>query len=221
MIRISRRPMLAISAVAALAVMVGACGSGTPSASLPPSTAASTVAPTASSIVSATATPAATSAPSPSPASTASTASVCVVTPSDGQLPSDRLVDLKVTSSATADRLTFIFGDPSLGGPGGPPQGSLQLADKPYVAGGSGEPIEVRGQRVLQVRFSAMSIANDVGQEVYIGPREVAPSTVALRHVVLYEAFEGIIGFYVGYDGPGCAELGRDGNSVTLTIQRP
>ena len=52
-----------------------------------------------------------------------------------------------------------------------------------------------------------MSLSNDVGQETYQGPPEVTPNLPALRHAVMYDATEGIVGWYLGYDGPGCVTL--------------
>jgi hypothetical protein len=74
------------------------------------------------------------------------------------------------------------------------------------------------GDHVVQVRFSGMSLANDVGQPTYAGPEEVRPTLEALRHAALFDASEGIIGWYVGYDGSGCLELVRNGDNVTLVI---
>ena len=63
-----------------------------------------------------------------------------------------------------------------------------------------------------------MSLQNDAGEETYAGPAEVKPALPALRHAVLYDASEGVVGWYVGYDGPGCVTLARVGTTVTVTI---
>ena len=65
------------------------------------------------------------------------------------------------------------------------------------------------GDHALQVRFSGMCLSNDVGQETYKGPPEVTPDLPALRRAVMYDATEGIVGWYIGYDGPGCVDLVR------------
>ena len=213
-------------ATTVLALVVAACGttgpSGSPSlspsagpsasppasASLPPTTAPSpTVEPS-------TAPP---SSPSTSP-SASSSAAACVLVPSTGQLPSDRLVDVKVSTSGEADRLTFVFGNPSLPGPAGPPEGSLAVAKAPFTQAGSGAAIDLVGDHAVQIRFSGMSLANDAGEETYQGSREFKPDLAALRHTVLYDESEGIVGWYVGYDGRGCVTLDRNGNDVILTI---
>jgi hypothetical protein len=74
------------------------------------------------------------------------------------------------------------------------------------------------GEHVLVLRFSGMSLANDVGQPTYDGPVELKPGFAALKHAVLFDASEGQIGWYIGYDGPGCVTLGRNGQDVTIAI---
>lgn len=223
----TRSRLLAAAALAVLAVLVAACGSAAPS--VVPSR-APTSSPSAQPTSSATASAAVTASTTPSPSAVASpsiapsasaSAAACAVGTQEGQLPSDRLVDMQVSSTAGADRVTFIFGNPSLPGPAGPPQGALQAAEPPFTYGASGEPIDLRGEHAIQVRFSGMSIANDVGQEVYTGPREVRPNLPALRHAILYDASEGIVGWYLGYDGGGCVTLAQSGNQVTVTIDHP
>lgn len=209
-------PVWLVALAVTLSLTAVACGQTTPSvAPASPSPVA-----VVSAAPSANPTPSASPSPSSTPIATPSAATACVVTPQTGQLPSDRFTDLKVASGATADRLTFIFGNSSLDG-GAPPQGKLDVAKPPYTQAGSGATIEVTGAHVVQIRFSGMSLQNDAGQETYTGPAEVKPAFPALRDAVLYDASEGIIGWYVGYDGPGCVTLGREGSNVTVTIDHP
>ena len=59
-----------------------------------------------------------------------------------------------------------------------------------------------------------MSLQNDAGEETYTGAREMRtddPSR-SLRHVVIFDESEGQIGWYIGYDGPACVTLGREGD---------
>ena len=125
---------------------------------------------------------------------------------------------MKVATSDTADTLTFIFGRSSIGNPAGQPVGDLTVATKPYTEGASGKPIRMDGDRVIQVRFMHMSLQNDAGQETYQGPASVKPALPALRQSTLYDAFEGQMGYYVGFDGPGCVTLERVGQNVVLTF---
>ena len=71
------------------------------------------------------------------------------------------------------------------------------------------------------VRFAGMSLANDVGQPVYQGEPEFRPDLPALRHVVNMEMFEGVVSWYVGYDGTGCVTLTSDGQNVSVAIEHP
>jgi hypothetical protein len=125
---------------------------------------------------------------------------------------------MKVATSATADTLTFVFGRNSLPGPGGQPVGDLTVATKPYTEGASGKPIKMDGDRVIQVRFMHMSLQSDTGDLVYQGPESVKPALPALRQATLYDAFEGQMGYYIGFDGPGCVTLERVGQTVVLTF---
>jgi hypothetical protein len=90
----------------------------------------------------------------------------------------------------------------------------------PYTFAGSGAPIDMAGEHVLLLRFRHMSLANDVGQETYSGPRELIADGPGFRQATLFDESEGVIGWYVGYDGPGCVTLGQQGRSVTLSIDR-
>jgi hypothetical protein len=143
------------------------------------------------------------------------------VDPQSGFLPSDRFTDIRVSTDPTADRFAFVFGNMSLPGPAETPSGSLQVATPPYTQAASGSPIAMTGEHVLQVRFRGMSLQNDVGQETYKGEPEVAPNLPALRQAVMYDASEGTVGWYLGYDGDGCVTLGRSGNEVTVTFEHP
>ena len=137
-----------------------------------------------------------------------------------GLLPSDRLVDLAISSTPTHDLLTFVF-NPSIPGPAGPPRGTLEAAVPPFTFAGSGQAFDLLGQHAVQVRFSGMTLADESGKATYRGPTEVKPLLTTLREAVQYDASEGIVGWDVGYDGPGCVTLLRDGNTVTIMIAHP
>jgi hypothetical protein len=115
--------------------------------------------------------------------------------------------------------VTFVFGNPSSPTPPqGPSEGLLETAEPPYVEGASGLPIEMDGERVAFLRFTGMSLVNDVGELTYDGPTAFRPDLPALKHLVNSEQFEGHVSWYIGYDGPGCVTLASDATSVTLTI---
>ncbi len=133
-------------------------------------------------------------------------------------LPSDRLVDVSVSSTTTHDLLTFVFATGSAPGPGGPPQGALTAARPPFSFAGSGQEFPLLGRHAVQLRFSGMTIANESGEATYRGPTDLKPQLPALREAIQFDASEGIVGWYVGYDGPGCVTLVRAGNDVTVMI---
>ena len=115
------------------------------------------------------------------------------------------------------DLVTFVFEVGSLT-PAGPPRGELTVAVPPFTYGSSGLPIDLQGQHALQVRMSAMSLYNDVGEPTFTGDPDIKVDLPALKQVVMYDASEGIAGWYIGYDGNGCVDLVRDGMNVTVTI---
>ena len=216
----ARRPRITVVALAALAVAASACS---PSSGSSPST-GTVVSPSAAvETASPSATPAATATPtvartaSPTPEATAEP-TPCAVQAESGRPPSDRLVDVVASTSTDADHLTFVFGRDSIESPGGPPRAEFSEAEPPYTFGPSGLPIEMVGERVVQVVLRQMSLQADTGDPVYQGPPRVSPDYPALRHAVMYDESEGVVGWYVGYDGPGCVTLATAGDKVTLTF---
>ena len=204
-------------ALAAVAVVVATCSAPAPS---PSSEASTTVFPPATPASSGTTATPATGAPS-AVAQGSARPSECTEPTTAIDLPSDRFTDIEVSSTHDADRLTFVFGESSLPGPARPPMGELAATDPPYTFAGSGAAISMTGDHVVSVGFSGMSLQNDAGQETYGGPPSLQPDLPALRQAVLFDASEGSIGWYVGYDGPGCLAFEVTRNEVTLTIGHP
>ena len=155
---------------------------------------------------------------SPSSAAASPSAGATCTTTSETTLPSDRLTSVTVTPGATSDRLDFMFGDSSLPGPASPPMGSLETARPPYTQAGSGAPIVMTGDSVAQLIFTGMSLQNDAGEEMFTGPTELTPNLPGLHKAVQFDASEGTIGWYIGFDKGSCVVLGRDGNAITVTI---
>lgn len=217
-----RRTSVAATALIVIALIASACTQATqaptpsPSAS-PSATGTPPSVPTASPAETPTAAPTPTATPSASPSPVAD----CVVKPQEGPLSSDRMTKVVISSTDTTDLITFVFGNASLPGPGGQPRGDLQVAKAPYTQAGSGQAIKMQGDHVLQLRFIHMSLSSDTGDLTYNGPDEFKPDLTVLRHAVMFDQSEGQIGWYLGYDGPGCVTLGRDGNNVTVAFDRP
>lgn len=220
--RIRRSTRLtALVSLAVVSVLAAGCGPTTPSATAGTSPSASATSSTAATAtVAPSPTPSAT--PVPSPTAAPSTAEACPIAPQTGRLPSDRMTNVVISTSATADLVTFVFGNFSLPEPPqGTSDGSLEAAVPPYTQAASGLPVQVDGEHVAQIRFSGMSLSNDVGQPTYDGPMDVRPDLTALRTVVNYDMSEGVVGWYIGYDGVGCVTLTSDATSVTVAIDHP
>lgn len=222
--------MRSIATAAGVALLVTACGlttlstspftTASPSASTP-STPPSTAPSGGTSPAASTSPPAATATAGPGASASAAPTS-CPVEPQTGRLPSDRMVDVVISGNESADLVTFVFGDSSLPTPPqGSSKGSLDAAEPPFTHGSSGLPITVDGEHVANVRFTGMSLSNDVGQPTYDGPVDFRPNRAALKTIVAYDMSEGIMGWFIGYDGAGCVALSSDLRSVTVTIQHP
>jgi hypothetical protein len=195
----------------AATVSPGEAAVGSPSAA-PPSASASTgptspptSTPTTAPTAKPTATPTPTAVPTP-----------CPVPAKIGTLPSDRLVNVKTSTDTDSDALTFVFGNMSVPGPGGPPKSRLTTAHPPYTYGPSGLPITMVGEHVLQVVFQQMSIVADTGDPVFTGQPVLTPDLSSLKHAVEFDESEGVVGWYVGYDGPGCVTVEHAGKTITL-----
>ena len=211
-------PAFAIGAVLTLAACGGSGASASPSTAAA-TTAASSAAPVATPAPSAAASATVSAAPSgSSAAATPAVSPLACAMPPAGILPSDRFTGVQIIPGGTSDGLRFTFGNMSLPGPASPPMGSISVATPPFTQAGSGEPITVKGQHVLQLRFDTMSIQNDVGEPTYDGAHELTPNLPSIKDVVLYDQSEGVVGWYIGYDGSGCPTLARDGQGLVLTI---
>ena len=213
-------PVLAGALVVLVAVVLIFGGGGsTPGASAvasPGSSASLEPSPSASASEVPSPTPSATPSPT-APSASPSPVVSCVVQPQDGLLPSDRVVSVEVSTSADVDFVTFVFDDGSLS-PAGPPRGELTVAKPPFTYGPSGLPIDLDGNHALQVRFSAMSLYNDVGEPTFSGERDVKVDYPALKQAIMFDESEGIAAWYIGYDSNGCVDLVRDGNDILVTI---
>jgi hypothetical protein len=215
-----RRAWLALMFVAVAGLIVTACGGTTATTPATPSTAPSS--PSAAPATTGPTTAPASASPSAEPPTASPEDEACQITPQAGRLPSDRMTDVRISTSGTADLVTFVFGNLSLPEPPqGVSEGSLDAAVPPFTQSASGLPIDVTGQHVAQIRFSGMSIVNDVGEPTYDGTMDFRPDLTALKTVVNFDMFEGVVGWYIGYDGDGCVNLTSDATSVTVVIDHP
>jgi hypothetical protein len=154
------------------------------------------------------------------PPSTAPPFAACALPTWHDALPSGRLVDVKTTSTAIADIVTFKF---EAGGDNpGTPTGTITAAKPPFSESASGKPIDVAGDQFLQVRFENMTL-EDASGPVYAGKTDITADGGALRQVVNDDAYEGYSGWIVGLDKPTCVSVDKDkaGLALTLTIRHP
>ena len=63
------------------------------------------------------------------------------------------------------------------------------------------------GEHVVQIRFTGMSLQNDVGQPMSTTARPSTADLPALRKAVLFDMSEGVVGWYIGTTGRGCVTL--------------
>jgi hypothetical protein len=217
----SRRPTALIGLVLAMVAVAAACGTAAPSTSPAASPTASLLTTPAASVASAPPASATTAPSAPPTAAPPSSAAACPVEPVTGQLPSDRLTDVVISTTDTADVVTFVFGNSSIGSPAGTPLGSFDAVEPPFTEVASGQPITIGGEHVVRLKFEHMSLQNDAGEPVYDGELAFRPDLAALKDVVNDDLSEGVIGWLLAWDGSGCATLANDGHNVTVTIDHP
>jgi hypothetical protein len=206
-------------------VIVAACSAAPSPTPAPPSTgpSASPIASGGPTTAPVTASPSATTAATPSPTevptSSPTEAAVCGVQEDSGRLPSDRLVDVRISEAGADDVVTFVFGDPSSPAPPqGQSTGAIRAVEPPFTTTGSGEEIDVPGEHHVEIRFTGMTLYDETGAATYDGPTSFRETLPALRAIAQYDAFEGRSGWIIGYDGPGCVTLSSGAGTVSVII---
>lgn len=132
------------------------------------------------------------------------------------------LRDVSVKSGFGIDRITFTFGPPGPQ-PGGHPTGEVRPVRPPFSFAGSGASVDIEGHRFIAVTFRNTTIADDAGNPVYVGPDRLEPKAPAVRELRLLDNFEGVMGWVVGIDGPGCVRVTRQTSPdrVVVEVQQP
>lgn len=107
---------------------------------------------------------------------------------------------VRAASQPGFDRVVFEF-------EGALPGYAVSYVNKPVTSDGSGEPVEVKGDSVLQVRMEPASGADLSGENLrmtYTGPNRITPSTEAVTEVVRTGDFEAVLTWVIGVEGkPG------------------
>ncbi|NEK86042.1 hypothetical protein GCU60_09750 [Blastococcus saxobsidens] len=183
MLSLPALPAALFTALALLAGCAGDGGSGTsPSAAPEPGAGSSTA------------------APRPEPDEPATPSDFPADTEPDTAEPSQdaRLTvsDVRLGAQEGFDRVVF-----ELGG-AGTPGWDVRYVDEP-TADGSGAPVEVAGESVLQVRITGAGYPFDTGVDEYSGPSLMAAAgTGAVTEVVFGATYEGVTSAFVGSTAP-------------------
>ena len=210
-----RRPAL-LAATFAVALVASACSTAPPS-SPPPSPSASAV---PSPTVAPSGSPESSSPPPSEPAASPSaSAEACGVQQDSGLLPSDRITDVRISETAGADVVTFVFGEKSSPAPPqGQSEGSIQAAEPPFTEGASGLEIDIDAEHVVQVVFTGMTLVDEDGNPTYDGQLDFETALPSVKRVVNFDMFEGHNSWYIGYDGTGCVTLQSAPNEVSVVV---
>jgi hypothetical protein len=113
------------------------------------------------------------------------------------------------------DRVVFEF-------EGALPGYSVGYVDKPITEDGSGEPVEVPGDSVLQVRMEPASGADLSSAELritYNGPKRLTPSTEAVTEVVRTGDFEAVLTWVIGVKGKPGFRVNTESEPNRLVIE--
>ena len=127
------------------------------------------------------------------------------------------LTDVRVTAGACTDSITFTFGATT---PAGAPPYVVEPASPPFAQAASGQAIALPGSTFLRVKFQPSWTADlDTGVLTYTGSRDIAVTgAAATRAVVLYDTYEGVVGWLVGLDGSGKYTVTTATSPPSLTI---
>lgn len=114
---------------------------------------------------------------------------------------------MQVAAGSGVDTITFTFGTTSGQPSGTDPTGELRATAPPFVFGASGLPFTVDGQRFIAITFRGMAVADAQGNPTYAGSQDIHANAPAVRELRLSEAFEGVVTWIVGVNGPGCVTV--------------
>lgn len=119
----------------------------------------------------------------------------------DARLPT-QLMDVRAASHPGFDRVVFEFGNAL-------PGANIEYVSRPVVACGSGLPVEVAGDALLEVRMSPAAAHDDAGF-ITFDPQVIRPLLPSIIAVVSTCDFEGQVTWVVGLTSEA------DFNAVTL-----
>jgi hypothetical protein len=124
--------------------------------------------------------------------------------PGDGGLGA-LLTDVRAASQDGFDRVVFEFAKAL-------PGANVEYVSSPIVACGSGLPVEISGDALLEVRMFA-AVAHDEAGEPTFGPQAISPGLASIIEVVTICDFEGQVTWIVG--------LSNEADFVVVTLADP
>lgn len=189
-----------LTAIIAALVLLAGCMGADPSASQPFSQASPTPAApsTEASAPPASAAPVPTTEPVPSEDLEAFTCDLPII--EDGTAAVANIVDVRVGTHDGYDRVVFEFDQ-------GTPELTLDRAEPPFTADGSGLPIEVDGDSVLGLVMRGGTKQTDAGTSSYDGPTDISPGFPTLVHLIEGGDFERQSTWYLGLTGEACVRV--------------
>jgi hypothetical protein len=194
------RPLSRLSVTIGALVLLAGCMGADPSASEPVSqespTPATSSAP-ASEPPTSTA-PVPTTEPVPSDDLEAFTCDTPII--EDGTVAVANIVDVRVGTHDGYDRVVFEFDQ-------GTPELTLDRAEPPFTADGSGLPIDVDGTSFLGLVMRGGTKQTDAGTSSYDGSTDISPDFPALVHLIEGGDFERQSTWYLGLSGESCVRV--------------
>jgi hypothetical protein len=110
------------------------------------------------------------------------------------------IVDVRVGSHDGYDRVVFEFNE-------GTPEFTLDRAEPPFFADGSGAPIEMEGSSFLQLIMRGGTKQTSSGGSTYAGPTDFDPGFPQLVDLVEGGDFEAQSTWYLGLNSEACVRV--------------
>lgn len=133
------------------------------------------------------------------------------------------LVDVRVGSHATFDRITFEF-EPAEGRPDVVPRYQIAEVAPPLVYDGSGEPMRVAGRVFVQVIFhgaSGVDLSAATVRETYTGRKEFSPNFGVLVEAERQGDFEATLSWVLGLSRRSCWTASELSGPARVAIDLP
>lgn len=133
------------------------------------------------------------------------------------------LVDVRVGSHATFDRIAFEF-EPAEGRPDVVPRYQIAEVAPPLVYDGSGEPMRVAGRVFVQVIFhgaSGVDLSAATVRETYTGRKEFSPNFGVLVEAERQGDFEATLSWVLGLSRRSCWTASELSGPTRVAIDLP